>query len=137
MGSKTIIAILAIISRPDWVHCTEFGSKTSAHGCVGLEHQIIDITISPGFAGFERKNDGVLGLAKMFVRMFIFGIVATAHVAALHAQPQMDPIVAHFEAFFTTFATRRDLFNGVFMLARTHVTPSRPSILFSIPVNGH
>jgi hypothetical protein len=44
---------------------------------------------------------------KMLRRVPIFGIVATPDVPARFAQTQMNPIVAHFQTFFTAIGRFR------------------------------
>jgi hypothetical protein len=66
-----------------------------------LHHHFIDVTPHPVFAGFERFDEGMVGLMKVFGGVLIFRAVAAAHVTASQAQPQVNPIIPHFQAFFT------------------------------------
>jgi hypothetical protein len=50
----------------------------------------------------------VTGGAKVFRRMFILRGVATSNVAANHAKAQVDPDIAHLEAFFASPCVRFD-----------------------------
>src|SRR6266545_5716645 len=45
-------------------------------------------------------------LAKMFGRMLVLRAIAAADVAATQAHPEVNPGVAHCEAFRTSFAAR-------------------------------
>jgi hypothetical protein len=65
-----------------------------------IEFEFVDEAPAPGFARFEGLHDGVLGGMKMFGGVFVFGGIAAADVAALEAQAQVDPGVAHFQALF-------------------------------------
>ncbi len=39
---------------------------------------------------------------EMFRRVLILRGIATAHVTALHAEPEVDPLIAHFQAFLAS-----------------------------------
>jgi hypothetical protein len=73
-----------------------------------VEFEFVDKAPAPGFAGFEGLHDGVFGGMKMFGGVLVFGGIATADVAAFEAQAQVDPGVAHFQAFFTAAGVRLD-----------------------------
>ncbi len=51
----------------------------------------------------------MLGVVKVLSGVFVLRRIATAHVAALHAKAQMDPLIAHFEALLA--ALRRFWFD--------------------------
>lgn len=68
----------------------------------------IHIAPAPIFVGFNGLDDGVLGLMKVFGRMFVLGLVAAADVPAGEAQTQVNPGFAHFQTFLTARAARRD-----------------------------
>jgi hypothetical protein len=53
----------------------------------------------------------VLGAVEVFGGVLVFGGVAAADVAAFHAQPEMHPGVAHFQAFFAPLGVRRYFVN--------------------------
>ena len=44
----------------------------------------------------------MFGVVKMFGCVLVLRGIAAANVTAFQAQAQMDPVVAHFEAFFAT-----------------------------------
>jgi hypothetical protein len=64
----------------------------------GIEEQLVDETPAPVFAGLEGADDGVFRSAVVFAGVAILGIVAAADVATLHAEPQVDPGIAHGQA---------------------------------------
>jgi len=49
---------------------------------------------------FERANQRVLGVMKVFCRVLVCGRVAAPNVSAFEAEPQMHPRATHFRAFF-------------------------------------
>jgi hypothetical protein len=73
------------------------------------DHHLINITPAPVLSGLKRFDDGMIRLVKVLCGMFILGGVAAADMAADHTQAQMNPIIAHFHAFLTAQATRRDV----------------------------
>jgi len=48
----------------------------------------------------------MLGLVEVFRGMFVFRRIAAANVAAAEALSQMDPGIAHLQAFFAASAAR-------------------------------
>lgn len=65
----------------------------------------------------------MLGVVKVLSGVFVLRRIATAHVAALHAKAQMDPLIAHFEALLA--ALRRfwfDVMNVTKMAASFHLS---------------
>jgi hypothetical protein len=60
----------------------------------------------PVFSRLDRLHDGMFGGVKMLCRMFVFGRIAAADMAAFAAQTQMNPGIAHFQAFFAAFGLR-------------------------------
>jgi hypothetical protein len=80
-----------------------------------LEHQFIHITPAPVFSRFKGLDDGVARGVKMLGGVLVLGAVAAADVAAFQAKAQMDPGIAHFEAFLATRAAGFDLANGTEM----------------------
>ena len=52
---------------------------------------------------------------KMFRGVFILGRITTADVAATHAEPQVHPGVANFQAIFTTIGTGLNFLNLIEM----------------------
>jgi hypothetical protein len=82
-----------------------------ACGLGKIEFNFINEAPAPVFAWFERTHDGVLGAVEMLSGVFVLGRVAAADVAALHAQAEMDPGVAHFQALFAALGVLRYLVN--------------------------
>jgi hypothetical protein len=73
---------------------------TWANGDLGeIEFDFVDVAPAPIFAGFDGAHDGVFGSVEMFCGVFIFGGVAAGDIAADHAHAEVDPSVAHFDAF--------------------------------------
>jgi hypothetical protein len=82
-----------------------------ACGLGKIEFDFVNEAPAPVFGGFERTHDGVLGAVEMLGGVLVFGGVAAAHVAALHAQAEMNPSVTHFQALFAALGVRRDFVN--------------------------
>jgi hypothetical protein len=70
-------------------------------------NSFINVAPTPVFAWLERSDYRVPGGVEMFRRVFILRVVAAADMPAGPAQPQVDPGIAHGEAFLATFAARR------------------------------
>jgi hypothetical protein len=66
---------------------------------------------APVFAGLEGAHDGVLSAVEMLGGVFVFGGVAAADVSAFHAQAEMYPGIAHFQALFAALGVRRYFVN--------------------------
>jgi hypothetical protein len=75
---------------------------------IEFEFEFVDVAPAPGFAGFEGFHDGVLGLMEVFGGVFVLGGITAADVAALEAQAQVDPSVAHFQALLAAAGVRFD-----------------------------
>jgi hypothetical protein len=78
-----------------------------------FEFYLIHKTPHPILAWFDRLNDGVLCCAKVFCRVLVLGRIATPHVAAFAAKPQVHPGISHFQAFFASFCVRTHIFDVV------------------------
>jgi hypothetical protein len=85
-----------------------------------VEFEFVDVAPAPGFAGFEGFHDGVLGFMEMLGGVLVFGGVAAADVAALEAEAQVDPGVAHLEALFAPLSVRLDGANQTEMRTSNH-----------------
>jgi hypothetical protein len=57
------------------------------------------------------------GVMEVFGSMFVFGRIAASHVAAFHAQAQVDPGVAGFHALFADVLVGGSDFDLIQMLA--------------------
>ena len=69
----------------------------------------------------------MLGGVEMLCRVLVFGGIAATDVAAFHAEAQMDPGVARFEALFAAAGVRFDVLNAIQVragVARDAVTSS-------------
>jgi hypothetical protein len=53
----------------------------------------------------------MFGLMKVFGGVLVLGRIAAANVTADQTFPEMDPCIAHLQAFLAAFATRLDLAN--------------------------
>jgi hypothetical protein len=82
-----------------------------ACGLGKIEFDFVNEAPAPVFAWLERTHDGVLGAVEMLGGVLVFGGVAAADVAALHAQAQMDPGVAHFQTLFAALGVWRYFVN--------------------------
>jgi hypothetical protein len=49
--------------------------------------------------------------AEMLCGMFVFRRITTPHVTAAHAQPQMDPGIAHLQALFAAASMWSNVFD--------------------------
>lgn len=76
-----------------------------------LEKHLINVAPTPILTPLERLDDRVLGRMEVLGRVFILRTVATPNMAADHAEPEMHPVIADLQAFFTTSCTRGNLLN--------------------------
>src|SRR5579863_2262299 len=67
-----------------------------------IKHEFVDVAPAPAFAGLDRLNDRVLAAMKVLGRVLVLRGIATAHVAADQAHPQMNPRVSGLQTFFAT-----------------------------------
>jgi hypothetical protein len=86
----------------------------------------IDVAPLPVFSRLERLHDGMMRGVIMFRGVLVLRTVATAHVTARQAEPQMNPTIALFKAFFAAGCSRLHIPDLIDVLARAfHVrTPS-------------
>jgi len=106
---------LAAIRFHDWT----LDRRAPNHLCE-IQFHFIDIAPPPAFARLDRPHDGVLGRVKVLRRMPVLRRIATAHVAANHAQPQMHPGVAHLQALAASVAARLQVANLIPVSAFSH-----------------
>jgi len=90
-----------------------------------IKFDFIDETPAPVFAAFERTHDRMFGFVKVLRSVFILRRIAAPYVPANHAEPQMNPRVAGFQAFFATIRMGFDILNLIQMCAFVHVRHSR------------
>jgi hypothetical protein len=63
----------------------------------------------------------MLGVMEVFRGVLVFGRIAAAHVAALQTQAQVNPSIAHFQAFLATVGSFRcHRFNLIHMRTSRH-----------------
>jgi hypothetical protein len=74
-----------------------------------LQKDFVGVTPAPVLSRLKRLNDGMMRLAKMPSGVLVLGGVATSHVAAAQTEPEMNPGVAHLQAFFAPRAAGMDL----------------------------
>src|SRR6516225_9938977 len=72
------------------------------------QEDFVHIAPAPVLAGLERLHHRMLGLMKMLGGVLVLGGVTAAYMAALEAQPQVNPGVLHLETFLAASATGRD-----------------------------
>jgi hypothetical protein len=71
-----------------------------------LDHEFVDVTPAPVFAGFEGTHDGMLCLSEVLGGVTILGGIAAADVAANLANAKMNPRIAHLQALLTPIGLR-------------------------------
>ena len=104
--------------------------KVQSHTCsiagrrLELDLHFIDKTPAPILPRLDRLHDRMLCLVEMLGGMLVLRRIAAAHVAAATAETQMDPGVAHFEAFLAAMGSRPDVAHLIEMCASTLHTPS-------------
>jgi hypothetical protein len=111
----------------------------SAKGSAGqsgeINFHLVHETPAPIFAWLDRSHDGMLGPVKVFSRVLVFRRIATTHMAADHAQTQMDPGIADLQAVLTATCMRLDVSNLTDVRAFFH-SISYQSQLFQICPTG-
>jgi hypothetical protein len=65
------------------------------------QESLVYVAPAPIFARLKRLHDGMFRLVEMLCGMFVFRGIAAAHVTAAKTLPQMDPGIAHLQAFLT------------------------------------
>jgi hypothetical protein len=82
-----------------------------------IKEYFIDKTPTPALRWVVAFNDGVLSGMKMLGGVPPRRLVATPHVSAGSAYPQMNPMLVNFEAFLTAQSARRDRNDSIEMCA--------------------
>jgi hypothetical protein len=72
-----------------------------------FNEELVHVTPQPIFAGLETLDDWVLCLMKMFGRMAIRRIVATAHMTACQTKSEVHPIGPDGKTFLATIGSLR------------------------------
>ncbi len=75
------------------------------------QKHFIYVAPSPVLARLKRLHDGMLCLMKMFGCVPVLGRITAANMAADEALSQVDPGIAHQQAFLAAFAARLDVAN--------------------------
>src|SRR4030081_346867 len=83
-----------------------------------VEHHFVDITPTPSFRRIISFDDRVPGCAKMFGGVSVWRLIAAPDMAAGAADPQVQPGVAQFQAFFAPGSTRNNVTNFHQMFAK-------------------
>jgi len=89
-----------------------------ASSALRLHHDLIDVAPEPIFSRLGRLHNGMICSMEMLSGMFIFAAIATTHVPASQAHPQMHPGIAGFKALLAAISTRRYIANLI--KVRTH-----------------
>jgi len=74
-----------------------------------IEVDLVFVAPAPVLAGFERPDDRMASVAEMGGGVLVLGIIAAAHVAAGHAEPQMDPAASGPQTVLATVRAGGDL----------------------------
>jgi hypothetical protein len=75
-----------------------------------VEHHFIHVTPPPRVGRKKRFHDGMTARVEMFGGVLVLRRIAAADVAARKTQPEVNPRIAHFQAFLAAFLIRvRDL----------------------------
>src|ERR1700722_12563463 len=82
------------------------------HAVGKIEHRFVDVTPAPSLRRIVALDDRVLGGVIMLGRVTVRRLVATAHMAAGAADPQMHPDVAGLETLLAAEGARRHVANG-------------------------
>src|SRR5579885_2383099 len=80
----------------------------------------IHVAPDPSFTGLNRTDERVLCSMKVLRRVLVLGGVAATDMAALQAQPQVNPAVSHFYAFFADVSLSFCEVNVIQMFALAH-----------------
>jgi hypothetical protein len=80
-------------------------------------NHLLHIATDPFLSRLNRAHHGMMDVLKMLGGMFILGRIAASHFAAHHAHAQVNPVVAHLDAFFAYVHLGGRNFNLIQMLA--------------------
>src|SRR5438093_612569 len=86
-----------------------FEGSAAALNHLRTQLHLIHVAPAPVLAWFEGPDDRMLHAVKMLGGVLVFRRIATAHVAASEAQPQVHPCISYFEAFLAAAASRLDI----------------------------
>jgi hypothetical protein len=86
--------------------------------CGRFSHDdFVDEAPDPGFSRFDGAHDRVVFVTKMFGGVLVLGRIAASHVAAHHAQAEVNPGIAELYALFTDVLAGGGDFDLIHMLA--------------------
>ena len=74
-----------------------------------LEHDLVDVTPAPIFAGLEGLDNGMAAGMEMFGSVLVFRRVTAANMPANKAFAQVYPRVTNFQAILAAISTGRDI----------------------------
>jgi hypothetical protein len=80
---------------------------------LSIQKDFVGVTPAPVLTRLKGLNDGMMRRTKMPSGVLVLGGVAASHVAAAQTEPEMNPRVAHLQAFFATRAAGMHLPNLV------------------------
>jgi hypothetical protein len=86
-----------------------------------IKLHFIYITPAPVFAWLDGLDDRVLGGVEVFRRVLVLGGITATDMATRHAEPQMNPSVAHFQALPTNTNVRFHVFDLIQVRAFLHM----------------
>jgi hypothetical protein len=84
---------------------------------------LIDVAPTPILTGLDGPHNRVVDGVKVLCSVLILGRVAAADVAARHAQSQMNPSVAHFQALLAPVRVGFNVSNLIGVRAMLHPSP--------------
>jgi hypothetical protein len=73
-------------------------------GAILLQKYFVHVAPFPALARLKRPHNGVLGLMEVLGSVGVLGGVAAAYMAADQAFPQVDPGIAHLQAFLAALS---------------------------------
>ena len=76
-----------------------------------LEYNFIDETPQPVLSGFDGLHDGMFRGVEMFCRVLVFRRIAAADMATLPTEPQVNPTIAHLQAFLAALGVGMHFLN--------------------------
>jgi hypothetical protein len=83
-----------------------------------IEHYFVDVTPAPPFRRIKGFDDRVFCRVKMFCSVPIWRLIAATDMATAAADPQMQPGVAQFQAFFAPQSARNNVTDRREMFAK-------------------
>jgi hypothetical protein len=84
-----------------------------------IQLNLVDETPTPIFARLDGPHNRVLDRVKVLRGVLVLRGIAATNISADHAEPQMNPRVAHFYAFFAYVNFRLPNFDLIHMRARS------------------